>query len=212
MHRNNLNAMIVALAVATVGAGYLAYVLDTALQNQPFALAVLLGTGVLMAATMHAVAFKIQARPAPSIHYSFNLELVSKYAESLPVQEDAVTKDEPWDIRATELAHRDSPLALAKIRMDLEKELRRLAMNRLDERLDEKQMSAGHLIRLLATNEILPVELVASLHEVISVANKAVHGQQIATSTAFEAVDVGDTLLRYLRTIPNTPETTPTTS
>src|SRR4051812_7574070 len=77
------------------------------------------------------------------------------------------------EVRARDLVGIDNPLALAKVRLDMERELRRLV-----EETNTPMRRAGSIpeyIRILMGEGILPPQLRGPLDEVARVANLAVH-------------------------------------
>ena len=91
----------------------------------------------------------------------------------------------------------DPVLALAKLRIELEKILNRLY--RITHRDEQRRfLSAGQLVHKLVNAEILPVDVAASTREVISICNRAIHGEDIRQQDAESVVEVGGILLRDL--------------
>ena len=93
------------------------------------------------------------------------------------------------------LAEQDPIIALAKIRIELEKVLGRLA--RFNS-IKIKGFALGALVNQLANQEILSPDLGRSLREVISICNRAIHGEIISGEGAIEIIDVGVELLEKL--------------
>lgn len=112
-------------------------------------------------------------------------------------QED---RDERPEIYATtdaikSLAESDPVIALAKIRIEFEKTLGQIA--RFNS-IEIKSPALGLLVNKLANQEILSHDLGKALREVISVCNRAIHGETISEEGAQAIVDVGVELLEEL--------------
>lgn len=103
----------------------------------------------------------------------------------------------PWELKTSELVGEDNSLALAKLRMDIERELRRIAeYSRID--ISGHRLNIVNIAEELVSNEILPVDWLYTLKDVIRVCNSAVHGGEVSTETAATVVRVGNELLKGL--------------
>jgi hypothetical protein len=105
---------------------------------------------------------------------------------------------DPDDVALTELLGRDSSLALAKLRIDIERELRRVAISAgLDlraenygvRRLAEELTRRGQIDRLILT----------ILGDILPAANQAVHGAPVSDETAAAVIRSGSQLIAFLR-------------
>lgn len=94
-----------------------------------------------------------------------------------------------------ELANSDPVIALAKIRIELEKVLIRLG-GRYS--LDVKRINLGALVNQLTSQEILSKQIGKSLREVISICNRAIHGEHISTEGASTIVELGIELIENI--------------
>jgi len=112
-------------------------------------------------------------------------------------QED---REERPEIYATsdaikELAESDPVIALAKIRIELEKVLGQIA------RFNSVKVSGfalGTLVNKLTNQEIVSHDVGKALREVIALCNRAIHGETISEEGARTIVDVGVELLEEL--------------
>ncbi len=93
------------------------------------------------------------------------------------------------------VADEDANLALAGLRIEIEKRLMRIAHSH---NLDGTRSSAGRLLRLLGQKDLLSNQEQAVLSDMMSLLNSAVHGAQIDGRTANWAMDVGPRLLASL--------------
>ncbi len=97
-----------------------------------------------------------------------------------------------------DLVASDPVLALAKLRIELEKVITKLY--RLAQ-LGGKRGRArplGQLVAELGRRELLPLSLTGPITEVLSVCNRAVHGEDIRQQDAEAIVDAGNSLLERL--------------
>ena len=107
----------------------------------------------------------------------------------------------PWDLTAGQLIGADNALALARLRMDIERELRRIALEtEID--LSLRPFGIKALARELVNKEVLPVTLMEPLEEVAKICDIAIHGGKVADDVAAAVVRVGGQLMEQLRLLP----------
>ncbi len=105
------------------------------------------------------------------------------------------------ELTAAQLIATDKPLALAKLRLDLERELRRIA---LDTKIDLGPHPSGVMTvaRALAQADGIPSTYLNALDEIVKVCNSGIHGEDIPEVTALAVVALGTQLLEQLRALP----------
>lgn len=98
-----------------------------------------------------------------------------------------------------QLLTEDPRLALAHVRMELELSLRRLyaIANGVDP--VEVRFPLGRLVREIERSEILNAGIGRSLRDVISLANRAVHGEAVDCAAAEELAQLGYRLIREVQ-------------
>jgi hypothetical protein len=97
------------------------------------------------------------------------------------------------------LAESDPPIALAKLRIEIETRLRRL-QQRLGDSSDKRRPAPlTYVIKDLVAVEVLPSQLGATLRDVIAICNRAIHGEDIRGVDAEKIVNVGIDLLGELQ-------------
>lgn len=96
----------------------------------------------------------------------------------------------------------DVHYALARLRMDLERELRRVLGKRLETadrlRMRGKFLTARSLFRQLASVVPRYKQMQSSFDYILRFCNAAIHGQRIPEASAHEAIDMGLDILREL--------------
>jgi hypothetical protein len=110
----------------------------------------------------------------------------------------------PWDLSASQLVGIDNALALARLRMDIERELRRIAH---ESHIDVSTRPAGAIsfARELARKGIIPTTLLTPVQEVVTICSRAIHGQDdVPNELALSVLRVGGQLLEELRPLPVT--------
>lgn len=89
----------------------------------------------------------------------------------------------------------DPNLALASLRIDIERKLRAIATKR---QYDIGQLPLSQVLAVLRDREIIGPSEVKSLSMIIQVCNKAVHAEKIGPDLALTVLDMGELALRYL--------------
>ena len=111
-------------------------------------------------------------------------------------QEDSIR--EYLDLSASDLN-----FALARLRMDIEKDLRRILGKRQSTedplRMRDKSLSARSLFRTLVSREQRYQQMRSSFDYVLEVCNAAIHGQRITEGVAEEAIGMGLRILHELK-------------
>ncbi|HEX3173558.1 MAG TPA: hypothetical protein VHQ43_04975 [Solirubrobacterales bacterium] len=116
-------------------------------------------------------------------------------AAELPSRDDSQSSGEASSIR--QRIDRDPPMGLAQLRIELEKELRRLYSAHLTEPRPPN-LSLGVMARDLQEHGVLPVEVADPLANVVALANRAVHGEYVPSEVASEIGQVGLRVLSAL--------------
>ena len=143
----------------------------------------------------------------PFVHVSFNEVLVSQslsegFTTPNPASVEGEKVTEPWDLSLGQLVGLDNSLALAKLRMELERELRHIAYNNQTD-ISSRPLGVTGIAQELVSREILPPAWLGALKEITHVCNQAVHGTEIPDDTTASVVRVGGQLLEQLRHVRN---------
>lgn len=104
----------------------------------------------------------------------------------------------PWEPTADRLLQEDPVLALAKLRIDIERELRRIAFEAKIE-FDLKRISINKLLESLIKVGVIEPNIVSAIRDVLPVCNQAVHGGDINANIALQVLSVGDDIVLALR-------------
>ena len=165
-------------------------------------------SGMTTIAALTAFQQSVENSTSPSlVHVSFNEVLVSqslseglKSTDKPPV--DGETVVEPWDLSLGQLVGSDNSLALAKLRMELERELRHIAYNNQTD-ISARPLGVTRMAEELVSRKILPATWLGALKEITHVCNQAVHGTEVPDNIAASVVRVGGQLLEQLRSVRN---------
>lgn len=125
-----------------------------------------------------------------------------KEAAELGLAQTPATPEATPEIRRTasailDLGKSDEVLALAKLRIELEKILRRLE-RAISPPENKRPISLVAIVRRLASLEVIPFEIAAPLQEVIAICNRAIHGEALSAGSASSIIEVGTELLQAL--------------
>ena len=157
--------------------------------------------------TVSAVATAISASVNQNVVVNFPSQEWAQAARaelSTAVGDGGASEQEHEDIREyLDLSGSDPNYALARLRMDIERELRRILGKRRStddpSRMRGKFLSARSLFRALVSAKPNYQHMRSSFDYVLEVCNAAIHGQRIAEGVAHEAVGMGLQILRELR-------------
>jgi uncharacterized protein DUF4145 len=97
-----------------------------------------------------------------------------------------------------QLAVSDPVLALAKLRIELERTLRRLHGRTSQSASSPRNVTLGRIIQDLAAHKALPQDLAASIRDVVAICNRAIHGEEIRSQDALAVAETGGELLEGL--------------
>lgn len=92
----------------------------------------------------------------------------------------------------------DPGIALAEFRIELERTLRRLHVRTRQPASSPGNASLTKIIRDLAAKGVLPQNLAASIHDVVEICNRAIHGEDIRSHGSLVAAETGGELLEGL--------------
>lgn len=125
--------------------------------------------------------------------------------ETIPEPDESSSLED--EIRRVLLQSEGDPnYALAKLRMELEAELRRILGYRLEThdptQMKGKFLSAGPLFRKFTAQHEKYRGMESSFNFILSVCNAAIHGQRVSEKYANEALYMGVRMLEELRKIP----------
>lgn len=100
-----------------------------------------------------------------------------------------------------DLLDRDHVLALAKLRIELEQALTRLHLLTTPTTRQRRHAGLNRLVGDLVRSGILPAQQSEPLREVISLCNRAVHGEHVRPADAKSILDIGIRILEEIDSI-----------
>ena len=96
-----------------------------------------------------------------------------------------------------ELGDQDKVLALAKLRIELEKLLRQIASTG-DPSKGHRSTALPNVLRQLTSLDLIQARMLRALQEVLEICNRAIHGESISGESADRILHVGAELLESL--------------
>ena len=160
--------------------------------------------GMAAVSTLH----RLLDRQTPLVQITFNEARVRRHLNDLrqdlpsDVLEAEIVEEHQrsWHLRDQDYLGADNTLALAKLRIDLESELRKLAHD-----VELSDYAARNSLRTLASalahRKDLPVRYIAVLDDILPTLNTAVHGGQVSTDTAASILRAGRDLLLMIKAL-----------
>ncbi|MCK5061298.1 hypothetical protein KAR28_01995 [Candidatus Parcubacteria bacterium] len=103
----------------------------------------------------------------------------------------------------------DHIMALAKLRIDLEKYIYKIIFTQ-EKKFHKKSLYSA--IRYLENKKIIDKKVITPIKDVISICNRAIHGEDVKKKTAESIIDIGGDLLMNLHFIFTELKSKPTTS
>ena len=96
------------------------------------------------------------------------------------------------------LSEEDPVLALAKLRMELEKIINKLYQRVMSPPKNKKFLSLSRIIVELSKSELIASDISHPLREVVSICNRAIHGEEIRQQDAESIISTGSYFLEML--------------
>ena len=179
--------------------GLLLFLASRSEQMAPITHLLIVVSGIVIFSACSAFQRFLESRDdTPVIHISFNETILKNVLAAEPVKPAA--KEPPWEISSAQLVGVDNVLAAAKLRVELESELRRIAFA-YGITFEQRLSSLNQLIDQLVEREVLSPPVQAALRDIISICNRVVHGATLTNEDAIRVVRVGNKLLDVLRSI-----------
>lgn len=205
--RYNYFLVTLILAITT---GILIYLAQTSLLKLEISQVLMVIAGMTLLATFGSLQGFINSNSTVSVLNEIDeidefllSKSISSVLDKFPNEPNhiATLKELPaWEVKSNDFVGRDNALAFAKLRIDLERELRQIATySGLD--IDMSRMSISRITDELTSNKVLPIEWTLTLKDIIDVCNKAIHGADISDGMTYKFISAGNELLKGLYAI-----------
>lgn len=123
-----------------------------------------------------------------------DIKSIEEKVEKIP-HTDKVLRNKKGD-NLDQLIEDDPTLAMAKLRIEIEKRVKFLSGVYLQE--SQKQFSLNKLLFGLSKNNIINQNLISLIKEVLFVANRAIHGESIEKKEAVRLIEYGRRIIEEL--------------
>ena len=124
--------------------------------------------------------------------------VVAKASTELPVTPEKEESRKREDSSILTLVQQDPQLGLAKLRISIEEALRSIYRMKKPDGPRKQFLGLGRLVKELEKTDDLSPEMASSLRDVISLANRAVHGERVSRDTAENLTILGEQMLQQL--------------
>lgn len=127
---------------------------------------------------------------------------IEKVSESLSFSEaDNPSTSAQIQSDIPKLVESDPQLGMAKLRIELEKIIKVIYFRVERPDFDIDRVPLARLMNELAEKRVIPIELLSSIRDVLSLANRAIHGESIKASDAESLAQLGVKVIAELRRI-----------
>lgn len=107
----------------------------------------------------------------------------------------------PTELSSRTLLGEDNSLALAYLRMEIERTLRKILNGRGLNWAGVSLASARRIMEGLVAQGVIDEVWQAPMHEVMNACNRAVHGASVSDETALAVISSGEQILQYLHSL-----------
>ena len=133
---------------------------------------------------------EIGSREIKKVSESLDFSAADKPSISVQIQSDI-----------PKLVESDPQLGMAKLRIELEKIIKVIYFRVERPDFDIDRVPLSRLMNELAEKSVIPIALVSSIRDVLSLANRAIHGESIKASDAESLAQLGVKVIAELRRI-----------
>lgn len=124
---------------------------------------------------------------------------IARKVNEIPQKVEKPEEEDENLLNLKELAESDPQLALAKVRIEIEKQLNLLYDIYVPENTRPRyRLSPRSILENLRKKDIIEQPLAAVLQDIIGVANKAIHGEDISPENAVKLIETANTALSEL--------------
>jgi hypothetical protein len=199
--------LYVALGCAAMAGGLIALVAVGHLAREILEIIMIISGAIFVAGLSAISRFLDQNKSAPLVQITFNEarlrdELKEEVADADFVN---ISPAEAWEPTTDKLLVQDPVLALAKVRIDLEREVRRVGIERKLLRPDQR-LDLQRTLALLEERKELPDSVFVAIRDILPLCNAAIHGQEVSTNTAENVIEIANDVLRILQTTARPPQ------
>jgi hypothetical protein len=191
----------IAASLSALAVGLVAFAAVGSIAREILEVIMMIAGAVFVAALSAWSRFLDQNPSAPLIQISFNdARLRDELTEVQDAEFVEIPPADSWEPTTDKLLVQDPVLALAKVRIDLEREIRRIGLERGIIRSDQR-MGLQRAVALLEERGVLPQPVLRAVNEILPLCTAAIHGAEVSVETARKVVDIAREVMQILRTI-----------
>ena len=208
MARRDHTPLYVSIVLAILVGGLVTLIADGHLASDVAQLLALAAGAAFVTALSAVSRYLNQGWRTPSIQITFNL---SELSDELRKLQDPNLKSrhiDTWEPTSDKLLVQDPSLALAKVRIDLEREIQRIAKQTGVVR-QKQLLDFRRTLDLLEKEHLLPQPVFAAIKDILPICNAAVHGQDVSMQTALRVVEIAAEVMQLLQSNIREPELSP---
>lgn len=196
----NLTPLVMACIFVGIAAALLGLVALRQIAQELLGILMIVSGATFFSGLSLLLSFSRQPRSAPLIQITFNHRQLREELEHVIDAEFREIEPQgvaPWEPTAEKLMSEDSSLALAKVRIDIEREIRRLALETDTMRWDQR-FDMHRTLATLEARKVLPSAAIAAIRDIIPICNRALHGEEIDATTARKVTDIAGEVMVIL--------------
>ncbi len=173
---------------------------NVVIEDVQFVLAAVMGAAVVQAFAAFKAFMRVQKSSDLIVDFdSDSVRLAVKLVSEKARRQKPIRRQASEAVAFTsprELLKADKALALASLRMELERALRDVAARH---ELPEREIiTVSRLVDLLIERQVLPPFLSEAIREIHRASNQAVHGYETSDTVASEIVENGEQIISYI--------------
>jgi hypothetical protein len=186
----NFLPLYFAVLLVAVAAGLLILLSERSLARELMQILSLIAGTTFFSGLLLLLGYARTPRNAPLVHINFNGRYLQ---DELAKVIDAEFTEIPSAVQKQSVeegyADDDLVLALAKVRIDLERMIREIA-ERVGLLRSNNRFDLSRTLSVLEQRDVLPYAAVAAVREILPVCNRAIHGETIDWASARSVIDV----------------------
>ena len=138
------------------------------------------------------------SRPAifPAVRFDY-ARASEELSDVIDADYSEVSREPPWEPTPDRLLHSDPTLAMAAVRIELERQLRRLSTKHGVAPV-QAHFTFYRALMELQQRDVIPKAMVSAVQDILPVVNRAVHGADVDPDTAAQVVEVARSIAGYL--------------
>lgn len=199
--RRDFAPLAVAAAFISIAGGLLSLLAVGKVAYELMQIGMVVAGATFFSALVLVLNYVSQPRSAPLIQVNFNSKYLRDELEQVidaDFSEVAPVETPSWEPTPDSLVLDDPILALAKVRIDLERELRRLAAETGIIQVVHG-MSLGRTLGVLEKESLVPFAVAAAIRDIMPVCNRAIHGEEVDLKTARSVVSLARQIMMFLQ-------------